>query len=150
MDFDNVLETELEELKRSVNSCPYTLASFISPSGQGLKVFSLVDSNACNHTDAYIQVANYYRDLTGIEYDSKCKDITRLCFVSYDPELFYNEDAKVFRFEKETQPAISGLRHENFNNSTTFEILDECLKFTEKKESPLASLSKSGFRVVLR
>lgn len=134
LDFDNVQETELEELKRSVNSCPYTLASFISPSGQGLKVFSLVDTNADAHTDAYIQVANYYRDLTGVEYDSKCKDITRLCFVSYDPELFYNEDAKVFSFEKETRPAISGLRKEKFNNSKTFEILDECLKFTEKKE----------------
>ena len=134
LDFDNVQETDLEELKRSVNSCPYTLASFISPSGQGLKVFSLVDSNADAHTDVYIQVANYYKDLTGIEYDSKCKDITRLCFVSYDPELFYNEDAKVFSFEKENQPAISGLGKEKFNNSTTFEILDECLKFTEKKE----------------
>ena len=49
--------------------------------------------------------------------------------------LFWkNEDAEVFSIVEETQPAISGLRHEKFNNSTTFEILDECLKFTEKKE----------------
>jgi hypothetical protein len=134
LDFDNVQETDLEELKRSVNSCPYTLASFISPSGQGLKVFSLVDTNADAHTDVYIQVANYYKDLTGIEYDSKCKDITRLCFVSYDPELFYNEDAKVFSFGEETQPTISGVRQENFNYSLLYERLDQCLKFSEKKE----------------
>lgn len=134
LDFDYVPEAELEKLKQLVNNCPFTLASFISPSGQGLKVFTLVDSNADAHTDVYIQVANYYKDLTGYEYDAKCKDVTRLCFVSYDPKLFYNENAGIFGIEKEGQPAISGVRQEYFNNNSTEERLDECLKFTEKKE----------------
>lgn len=134
LDFDNVQETELEELKRSVSNCPYTLASFISPSGQGLKVFTLVDSNADTHTDTYIQVGNYYKELTGFDYDAKCKDITRLCFVSYDPELFYNENAEVFSMEEKTQPAVSGVRRESTNIIASEETLYECFKFTEKKE----------------
>lgn len=134
LDFDNVQETELEELKRSVSNCPYTLASFISPSGQGLKVFILVDSNADTHTETYIQAGNYYKELTGFDYDAKCKDITRLCFVSYDPELFYNENAEVFSMEEKTQPAVSGVRRESTNIIATEETLYECLKFTEKKK----------------
>jgi Protein of unknown function (DUF3987)/VirE N-terminal domain len=134
LDFDNVPETELEELKGSVNRCPFTLASFISPSGLGLKVFTLVDSNADVHTEMYTQVANYYKEHTGFEYDSKCKDITRLCFVSYDPELFYNEDAEVFSTEEDSQPSILGVREERFHNSSSYERLNECLKFTKKKE----------------
>jgi hypothetical protein len=134
LDFDNVQETELEELKRSVSNCPYTLASFISPSGQGLKVFTLVDSNADTHTETYIQVGNYYKELTGFDYDAKCKDVTRLCFVSYDPELFYNENAEVFSMEEKIQPAISGVRRESTNIIASDETLYECFKFTEKKE----------------
>lgn len=134
LDFDKIPNGEIENLKQIVNNCSYTLASFISPSGQGLKVFALVDSNVDNHTDAYIQVANYYKNLTGHEYDSKCKDITRLCFVSYDPELFYNEDAEIFEIEEEVQLAISGLRREPSNIIATEETLYECVKFTEKKQ----------------
>lgn len=134
LDFDYVPEAELDKLKQLVNNCHFTLASFISPSGQGLKVFTLVDSNADAHTDVYIQVANYYKDLTGYENDAKCKDVTRLCFVSYDPELFYNENAGIFGIEEEAQPSISGVRQEYINNSRAEERLDECLKFTKKKE----------------
>jgi hypothetical protein len=134
LDFDHIPEAELEKLKELVNNCTFTLASFISPSGQGLKVFTLVNSNVEYHTEAYLQVANYYKGLTGNEYDSKCKDITRLCFVSYDPELFYNENAEVFSVEEETQPSISGIWRESTNIIATEETLYECLKFTEKKE----------------
>ena len=133
LDFDHIPESEIENLKQIVNNCSYTLASFISPSGQGLKVFVSVDSDAEAHTKVYIQVANYYQGHTGYEYDSKCKDITRLCFVSYDPELYYNEDAEIFHAKKESQPVISGVRQETIISNTTDELLNECVKFTENK-----------------
>jgi hypothetical protein len=134
LDFDHIPKSEIENLKQIVNNCYHTLASFISPSGQGLKVFVSVVSDAASHEEVYIQVANYYKALTGYDYDSKCKDITRLCFVSYDPELFYNKDAEVFSIEVDSQPAILGVREERAFNSRSYERLDECLEFTEKKE----------------
>jgi hypothetical protein len=134
LDFDHIPEYEIENLKQIVNNCYHTLASFISPSGQGLKVFVSVVSDAASHEEVYIQVANYYKALTGYDYDSKCKDITRLCFVSYDPELFYNKDAEVFSIEVDSLPAILGVREERCYNSISYERLDECLEFTEKKE----------------
>ena len=54
---------------------------------------------------------HYYEKATGLKADVKCKDITRLCFVSNDPQLYkniYNEkfsvaDAPVMKTE--TLPA---------------------------------------------
>jgi hypothetical protein len=134
LDFDKIPNGEIENLKQIVNNCSYSLASFISPSGQGLKVFVSVDSGVSSHEKVYAQVSNYYKNLTGYDYDPSCKDYTRLCFVSYDPELFYNEDAEVFSIVEETQPAISGIRRESANIIATEETLYECFKFTEKKE----------------
>lgn len=134
LDFDKIPNGEIENLKQIVNNCIYTLASFISPSGQGLKVFVSVDSDVSSHDEVYAQVADYYRNLTGYDYDSKCKDVGRLCFVSYDPELFYNEEAKEFSFDEKTQPSITGIRQKIINYIIADDRLEECLKFTEKKE----------------
>jgi hypothetical protein len=134
LDFDKIPNDEIENLKQIVSNCSYTLASFISPSGQGLKVFVSVDSSVLSHDEVYVQVANYYKNLTGYDYDPKCKDYTRLCFVSYDPELFYNEGAEVFSIEEDSQSSILGVREERSRNNRTYERLDECLEFTEKKE----------------
>ena len=134
LDFDDIPVTEIETLASMINQCTYTMASFISPSGEGLKVFIKVNSNAEQHTTVYNQVANFYKELSGYDFDAKCKDITRLCFVSYDPELFYNEDAEVFSMEEATQPAISGIRRESTNIIATEKTLYECFEFTEKKE----------------
>lgn len=134
LDFDKIPNGEIENLKQIVNNCIYTLASFISPSGQGLKVFVSVDSDVSSHDEVYAQVADYYKNLTGYDYDSKCKDVGRLCFVSYDPELFYNEEAKEFSFDEKTQPSITGIRQKIINYIIADDRLEECLKFTEKKE----------------
>ncbi len=134
LDFDKIPNDEIENLKQIVNNCSYSLASFISPSGQGLKVFVSVESDASSHEKVYAQVANYYKNLTKYDYDPSCKDYTRLCFVSYDPELFYNEGAEVFSIVEETQPAISGVRRESTNIIATEKTLYECFEFTEKKE----------------
>jgi hypothetical protein len=41
-----------------------------------------INSNADKHAIAYNQVANYYKGLTGFDFDPKCKDITDYVFVS--------------------------------------------------------------------
>ena len=43
LDFDDIPVTEIETLALKINQCDYTLASFISPSGEGLKVFIKVN-----------------------------------------------------------------------------------------------------------
>lgn len=133
LDFDHVPLEELATLIAIINQCQYTWASFISPSGEGIKVFIKVNSNAAQHTTAYNQVANFYKDLSGYDFDPKCKDITRLCFVSSDSDLYLNEKAIVFELVEDK--AIETTPKKAINQTiSTDELLDKCLKFTEEKE----------------
>ena len=134
LDFDDIPLTEINNLVTLVNSCRYTFASFISPSNEGLKVFIQINSNATQHTTVYNQVANFYKELSGYDFDAKCKDITRLCFVSCDSDLFLNENATIFEIKEEIIKVKTETQKEIKHNLTTDELLDKCLKFTENKE----------------
>lgn len=134
LDFDDIPLTEINNLVTLVNGCRYTFASFISPSNEGLKVFIKVNSNAEQHTTVYNQIANFYKELSGYDFDAKCKDITRLCFVSCDADLFLNENATTFELKEEIKQVRPEPQREIQHNLTTDELLDKCLKFTEQKE----------------
>lgn len=134
LDFDHIPITKLSPLIELINECKYTFASFISPKGEGLKVFIKVNSNATQHTIAYNQVAIYYKNLSAYDFDPKCKDITRLCFVSSDSDLYLNENATIFEVQDEKIENPKTPKKEVVQQYSTDEILDKCLKFTEQKE----------------
>lgn len=134
LDFDDIPLTEINNLVTLINGCRYTFASFISPSNEGLKVFIKVNSNAEQHTIVYNQIAYFYKELSGYAFDAKCKDITRLCFVSYDADLFLNENAIIFEVREEIKTLKSEPKREIKQILTTDALLDKCLKFTEQKE----------------
>jgi len=96
LDFDYLTQELLREIKAIVNGCEYTLACFVSPSGNGLKVLVSVSTGASDHLKAFLSVQRYYQSLTGVDIDPSGKDITRLCFVSMDEDLYYNPGAVVF------------------------------------------------------
>ena len=134
LDFDHIPVPELNTLVTLINQCSYTFASFISPSGEGIKVFIKTNSNANQHTMAYNQIANYYKNISGYDFDAKCKDITRLCFVSYNPETYINESAAIFEIQEEVDLINNQPIREIQNFTSLDDILDNCLKFTEQKE----------------
>jgi hypothetical protein len=134
LDFDHIPIDEMDELVAIINDCKFTLASFISPRGEGIKVFVKINSNAQKHAIAYNQVANFYKTLTGFDFDPKCKDITRLCFVSYDPNTFLNENATIFEVEEEVKATNTKIENQVTQNLSKDDLLNKCLKFTEQKE----------------
>lgn len=138
LDYDYVPIEKLSVLIFHVNTCEYTLASFISPSGKGLKVFVKINSDAEQHSVAYQQVADFYQKLSGFEADAKCKDITRLCFVSSDSACYLDESSKVFKVTEEKIIPPTEIKARPKKQSPkeipTDTILDKCLKFTEEKE----------------
>lgn len=134
LDFDHIPLEELQSLIAKINDCQFTLASFISPRGEGIKVFIKINSNADKHALAYSQVANFYKERTGYDFDRKCKDITRLCFVSFDPELYLNEKATVFEVKDETKAIPKTQIKQQVQTQSSDDLLDKCLKFTEQKE----------------
>jgi hypothetical protein len=99
LDFDKLTKKQLDAAFKVIAEIPYTFLCFISPSGNGLKVFIEVNSEIEHHDLAYLQVQKFYEEATGLKADPSCKDITRLCFMSYDPNLFINSSNKIFEIK---------------------------------------------------
>ena len=135
LDIDKVTKEQLEILIYKTRLASYTYASFISPSGLGLKIIVKVSSELESHSIAYQQVVDYYEKALEVQLDLKNKDYTRLCFISSDPDIYINENSEIFQVDIEekikTQPEIKPTR----TNLTSFEILDKCKEFTEKVQA---------------
>ena len=129
LDFDKLTPEELQQAFDLAVKIPFTYACFTSPSGDGLKVFIKVNTDQETHEQAYKQVQAYYEKEINIEADPKCKDITRLCFVSDDPNAFLNESASTFEIALQEQAPLSEPLFEQAQNSFNT-IFDECVSFT--------------------
>ena len=88
LDFDKLTPEQLQTAFAIISKISYTSLCFISPSGNGLKVFVEVSTELEYHDIAYLQVQKYYEDATGLKADPSCKDVTRLCFMSHDPNAY--------------------------------------------------------------
>jgi len=101
LDYDNV--QDIGALKKSLSSIETSHVVFVSPGGEGLKVLVKVNSDASFHDKAFEIVNNYYKEITGMESDNSVKDISRLCYVSWDIDLYLNENSKVFDIHAATK-----------------------------------------------
>lgn len=94
LDFDHV--DSLTDLRHNVDNDYFTMASFISPSGDGLKVLvkiPLVDNDS-DYKSFYLKLQEHYNQY--FKTDNATKDISRASYVSYDPDLFLNLDSQMF------------------------------------------------------
>lgn len=96
LDLDKIPNEGIGEIKSKAISCPFTFASFISPGGNGLKILIHTNATPLFHRRAFDSVFSFYSQLLNQTIDPSGKDITRLCFVSWDEELYYNADSKTF------------------------------------------------------
>lgn len=137
IDFDDIPVELLDDKLAKINECKFTLASFISPRGEGIKVFTEVNCNEEQHTTAYNQVALHYQEVAQFKFDLKCKDVTRLCYVSCDPNTYVNENATVFELRKENIPIVNEVKPMNPEILSTNDLFNKCLVFTQQKEQYL-------------
>lgn len=86
----------------NINACfellskdQYSYSVFKSASHLGLCAIVKIDGS--RHLDSFNGLQQYYFDKYSLTIDPSCKDVTRLRFVSYDPDLFINEKSKVFK-----------------------------------------------------
>lgn len=93
LDVDDI--SDLEKVKQKVINNKFTHLLFKSPSGKGLKlVVRIPEVNSDEEYKQYwISIAEHY-NLS--DNDEATKDISRACFVSYDPEYFFNPDSEIY------------------------------------------------------
>lgn len=137
LDFDGLNE-KLPEVRYIVNKCKYTFACFLSPKGNGLKVLVCVQSTLETHSQIYQAVADHYYNLTKSELDQKCKDVGRLCFYSYDPDLVIFPHAATFKSLKNTTQYIFGSLPVSYPPAV---ISESALKFEQAEKNTSTKVS---------
>jgi len=102
LDYDGV--DNPEQLKDVVSKLETTYCAFISPSGNGLKVFIKTNGTLESHESSFNQLRKIYDTYVGVESDRSVKDVTRLCYASSDPFLYLNNDSIVFDIIEHLKP----------------------------------------------
>lgn len=98
LDFDHFRdENEPAAIKENLKRDKRVFAAFISPGGNGLKVIFKLNGGfetPKHYSDFYKSfAASFSKDYQLSEFcDLVTSDATRVCFLSYDPEVYYNPD----------------------------------------------------------
>lgn len=138
LDIDKLSTADLTKAKEVAAKSEFTYACFISPSGNGLKILVKVNTTKEDHKETFLAIQKHYETLLNHEIDKSGKDITRLCFYSFDDNLYHNEAAKVFASEamqtSQAEP-VEALTTLNLKlqTSNSEAIYNHCIRFTEKK-----------------
>ena len=89
IDFDHLGESMKEVMAKLItdNYLP-VLLMFVSPSGDGLKVIYGIDLSQGGHRKWFKAIRNYLRETYQLEADPSGINVSRSCFLPYDPECY--------------------------------------------------------------
>lgn len=165
LDFDHLhqKETTPQKVKERIKDDPHVLMMFISPGGDGLKMMFQIDRKITDPVQfmlLYKNFADTFSNKYGLTQviDRHTADATRACFISYDPEVFFNASARPVIFdhwvdesdgylplaakkllkkgkpEQKDEAGVQEQKHENLTNELYAEI--------RKKLNPNARVAK--------
>ena len=117
VDLDHIPGERMAEVLQKVKADPHTLMAYTTISGQGVRILARYEASPnpsqggefgsampespllgrgggeAIYKQAFLTVNTYYSQLTGLPYDEKCKNATRISGMAHDPEVYYNPDA---------------------------------------------------------
>lgn len=88
LDFDDI--DDVTALRRTLLSDPYfeTLLMFTSPSGRGVKWVIHIDTSLRDHREWFRLLESYLAETYQLTVDPKCINVSRACYLPYDPEAY--------------------------------------------------------------
>ena len=101
LDFDGYEKSkDLLHDKENLSKNKYVFSVFISPSGNGLKVLVKIPADADNHTNYFNSLEKYFNSPY---FDKTSKNLSRVCYESYDPLLHINENSSIWDLIEEPE-----------------------------------------------
>ena len=128
LDFDGFPDQETFKTWRyTLEADEHTMSVFTSPSGDGLK--SIVKIPKCDRDEhkLYFTALEKYFDCE--YFDTSCKNISRACYESYDPEIFVNYESKIWTTKSEEEGYNFTDREPQIVLKETNEIINRLLKW---------------------
>jgi len=133
LDFDGYQkQKELLQDKETLSKNKFVYSVFISPSGNGLKVLVKIPAEPDNHKNYFNSLEKYFNSPY---FDKTSKNISRVCYESYDPLIHINPNSSIWdTIEEPEYTEVSKVR-----DKATIPITDEnkiveiLVKWWEKK-----------------
>jgi hypothetical protein len=119
LDFDGYDNTkEMTEDKENLRKNKFVYSVFVSPSGNGLKVLVKIPEDPENHINYFNSLEKYFNSKY---FDKTSKNVSRVCYESYDALIHVNENSSVW--DKIEEPEYTELS--KFRDKPTIPITDE-------------------------
>ena len=87
-------EGDIHELIQKLHALPWVQAAWVSVSGTGAKAEVAIEVETVEEYEkqAYPIVAQYFCRVLDTPVDMHCRDLSRFCYASYDPDAFYKDE----------------------------------------------------------
>jgi len=120
MDIDEQDNPNIEQGAAKLRLDPLLYAMFRSAGGKGYCAIFPIDPN--RHLDAYLGLEKRIADRYELIVDRACKDVTRLRYVSYDPDIYIAE-SKPARFKEYLPKPSAPMRQQYVGNNSDDEYM---------------------------
>ena len=149
LDFDHMQDAQ--EFKIQVCKDPNTLAVFTSPSGNGMKVICKVNpipNTPPEHIIAWKAVAKFYEKYGKASegVDGTGKNVNRLCYLSYDPTVYYNPQSKTLSWEY-TEQEKEKEQQKTADKREQQKLREQQEKARQQEQKIITKLKKKGHKL---
>ena len=94
LDFDGYKSTkDMLQEKERLSKDKYVYSVFISPSGNGLKALVKIPEDPDNHKNYFNSLQTHFNSPN---FDTTSKNISRVCYESYDPLIYINDISSIW------------------------------------------------------
>jgi len=94
LDFDGYpKQKDLLQDKENLCKDKFVFSVFISPSGNGLKVLVKIPADKENHVNYFNSLEKHFDSQY---FDKVVKNVSRVCYESYDPLIYVNENSSIW------------------------------------------------------
>jgi hypothetical protein len=137
LDIDHLDPASVERLKAQMATDDYVQFAFLSPSGNGLKILVQVDTSFEYHLAAFLHLQKVFEEKYCFKVDNSGKNLSRICYMSYDPSPVVKEHWKVFevdkRFGEVSKQYVMPANLQNYQASKDIKfIFETCVKWVER------------------
>ena len=101
LDFDGYTsKKDMKEERTRLTKDRYVYSVFTSPSGNGLKALVRIPQDIDNHISYFNALEKHFNSE---HFDKTCKNVSRVCYESYDPLIHVNEKSELWTGLEETK-----------------------------------------------
>jgi len=133
LDFDNYEKTkDMQADKAKLSKDKYVYSVFVSPSGKGLKAIVKIPAVIDDHVGYFNALEDYF---DSPYFDTTSKNISRVCYESYDKLIYINEESVLWDKLKEND-YVEVIRNSDYMSipiTDESKIIDILVKWWERK-----------------